>query len=39
MKKNRINQSSLYISVEHDAGKKLKGLGGIGVVLRYKLKY
>ncbi|MBI2673154.1 mRNA surveillance protein pelota [Candidatus Woesearchaeota archaeon] len=27
------------ISVEHDAGKKLKGLGGIGAILRYKLKY
>ncbi len=27
------------ISIEHDAGKKLKGLGGIGAILRYKLKY
>lgn len=26
------------ISTEHDAGKKLDGLGGIGAVLRYKLK-
>ena len=27
------------ISIENDAGKKLKGLGGIGAILRYKLKY
>lgn len=27
------------ISSEHEAGKKLDGLGGIGVILRYKLDY
>lgn len=27
------------ISSEHDAGKKLKGLGGIGAILRYKINY
>lgn len=27
------------ISEEHDAGKKLHGLGGIGGILRYKLNY
>ena len=27
------------ISSEHEAGKKLDGLGGIGAVLRYKLNY
>lgn len=27
------------ISSEHDAGKKLDGLGGIGAILRYKLNY
>lgn len=27
------------ISVEHEGGKKLKGLGGIGALLRYKLSY
>ena len=26
------------ISTDHDAGKKLHGLGGIGAILRYKLK-
>jgi protein pelota len=27
------------ISSEHEGGKKLNGLGGIGAVLRYKLNY
>jgi len=27
------------ISSEHEAGKKLDGLGGIGAILRYKLQY
>lgn len=27
------------ISTEHEGGKKLKGLGGIGALLRYKLHY
>ncbi len=27
------------ISVDHDGGKKLKGLGGVGALLRYKLSY
>ena len=27
------------ISSEHDGGKKLNGLGGIGAILRYKLNY
>ena len=27
------------ISFEHDGGKKLNGLGGIGAILRYKLNY
>jgi protein pelota len=27
------------ISSEHDAGKKLDGLGGIGAILRYKMSY
>ncbi|MBD3249707.1 mRNA surveillance protein pelota [Candidatus Woesearchaeota archaeon] len=27
------------ISSEHDSGKKLDGLGGIGAILRYKLEY
>jgi len=27
------------ISTEHDGGKKLDGLGGIGAILRYKLNY
>lgn len=27
------------ISVQHEGGKKLKGLGGIAALLRYKLKY
>jgi len=29
----------VIISNEHDAGKKLHGLGGIGGILRYKLSY
>jgi len=27
------------ISTEHDAGKKLQGIGGIGAILRYQLNY
>ena len=27
------------ISTEHEAGKRLEGLGGIGAILRFKLKY
>ena len=27
------------ISSEHDAGKKLDGLGGIAAILRFKLSY
>jgi protein pelota len=27
------------ISSEHEAGKKLDGLGGIGAILRYKINY
>jgi len=33
------NGSIHIISVDHDGGKKLKGLGGIGALLRYKLNY
>ncbi|MBU4502121.1 MAG: mRNA surveillance protein pelota [Nanoarchaeota archaeon] len=29
----------VIISEEHDAGKKLQGLGGIGGILRYKINY
>ncbi len=29
----------LIISSEHDAGKELEGLGGIGAILRYKINY
>ena len=29
----------LIISSEHEGGKKLNGLGGIGAILRYKLNY
>lgn len=31
--------SILIISSEHEGGKKLNGLGGIGAILRYKLNY
>jgi protein pelota len=31
--------SILIISSEHEGGKKLNGLGGIGAILRYKLAY
>ena len=27
------------ITTDHESGKKLQGLGGIGAILRYKLKY
>jgi len=33
------NGSVNIISSEHDGGKKLNGLGGIGAILRYKLSY
>jgi protein pelota len=29
----------LIISSEHEAGKKLDGLGGIAAILRFKLNY
>ena len=29
----------MIISSEHEAGKKLNGLGGIAAILRYKLNY
>ena len=29
----------LIVSVEHDAGKQLQGIGGIGALLRFKLNY
>ena len=34
-----IKGSVNIISSEHDGGKKLDGLGGIGAILRYKLNY
>jgi len=38
MKEVDRNQGEVHIiSTEHDAGKKLNGLGGIGAILRYKL--
>lgn len=40
MKKNDQMKGELTIvSSEHDAGKKLQGLGGIASILRYQLKY
>jgi len=29
----------MIISSEHEAGRKLDGLGGIGAVLRYRMNY
>ena len=38
MKEVDRNQGEVHIiSTEHDAGKRLNGLGGIGAILRYKL--
>ncbi|HLC65017.1 MAG TPA: mRNA surveillance protein Pelota, partial [Candidatus Nanoarchaeia archaeon] len=34
-----INGEVHLISSEHDGGKRLDGLGGIGGILRYKLNY
>ena len=34
-----MNGSIHIISSEHEGGKKLDGLGGIGALLRYKLNY
>lgn len=36
---DRANGEVHIISTDHDGGKKLKGLGGIGAILRYKLNY
>lgn len=36
---DQTNGDIFIISEEHDAGKKLHGLGGIGCILRYKLSY
>lgn len=33
----KTNASSMIISTAHDAGKKLKSLGGVGALLRYKI--
>jgi len=35
----RMNGSVMIINSEHDGGKRLDGLGGIGAILRYKLEY
>ncbi|MBW3003287.1 mRNA surveillance protein Pelota, partial [Candidatus Woesearchaeota archaeon] len=32
-----VNGSVHIISTDHDAGKKLHGLGGIAAILRYKI--
>ncbi len=29
----------MIVSVEHDAGKQLQGIGGVGALLRFKLQY
>ena len=31
--------SITIITSEHDGGKKLDGIGGIGAILRYKVEY
>jgi protein pelota len=33
------NSEIIVVSSEHEAGKKLDGLGGIAAILRYKIKY
>jgi protein pelota len=39
MKLTEQNKGSInIISSEHDGGKRLNGLGGIGAVLRYKVR-
>ena len=38
-KTDQMKGEIMIISSEHDAGKKLDGLGGIGAILRYKLRY
>ncbi|MBU0536090.1 MAG: mRNA surveillance protein Pelota, partial [Nanoarchaeota archaeon] len=39
MKLVEQNKGDIYIiSSEHDGGKKLNGLGGIGAILRYKIR-
>ena len=36
--KSREQRASVHvISSEHDAGKKLEGIGGIGAILRFKI--
>lgn len=35
---DKMKGSIIIISSEHDGGKKLNGLGGIGAILRYKIK-
>ncbi len=40
MKAIEMNKGEVHIiSTEHEAGKKLEGLGGIGGLLRYKVNY
>ena len=36
---DRTESDIFIISSEHDGGKKLDGLGGIGAILRYRLNY
>ncbi|MBL7100412.1 MAG: mRNA surveillance protein pelota [Nanoarchaeota archaeon] len=36
---DQVKGEIFIISEEHDAGKRLHGLGGIGAVLRYKINY
>lgn len=35
----KMNGSVTIINSDHDGGKRLDGLGGIGAILRYKLEY
>jgi protein pelota len=40
MKTAEQTKAEIYIiSSEHEGGKKLDGLGGMGAILRYKLNY
>ena len=40
MKQVDSSQGEIYIiSSKHESGKRLDGLGGIGVILRYKLEW
>ncbi|HQK62543.1 MAG TPA: mRNA surveillance protein Pelota, partial [Methanofastidiosum sp.] len=37
--KSRDQRATIYvISSEHDAGKKLEGIGGIGAILRFRIE-